>query len=425
MNIVRGTAEPGQTRVNFTARAPLWAGAASSEAGCTVFPSRLATRVRGAGTKTVYSLTAWLTRGDVGGIFPFGLRTGPTNDNSMTGVLNRASAHLINAEAEFPIHQSAPLLSLAPTPPAPAPAVSYSFKLTLPPFTAIYSMSQHFFEAIGFDPTDSGLTEQQRAIGGRGTAVATAVVYGYFNPTAREVTVRGDTVLKNETVHSVLTGLGHPPLAGTIQMQVEFMNAYEVAVSRTNEQSTSVEVASTALSALVTTLTSRLNLRAAPLVVARNKRVVTLTSVRVPNATATLDVLLNPQLCAAFGLPSNRALVFAMGSDVRYELKGFGEREDPFEELYPVTAIFRGLGDTNSWVDGEGYVALAATIADGKGKQMLCDGATMHTATANLAVEFRDYKMEPITFTRSLEFRLVLKFSRKKMPADSLRQQQR
>ena len=419
MNVIKGEAEPGQSRVNFVARAPLWAGAASAEAGCTVFPSRLATRCRGAGGKTRYSLTAWLTRGDAGGVYPFQLRTAANVDNSMTGVLNRASGHLVLGEAEFPIHQSGPLLSLTPTPPPPAVAISFAFRLTLPPFTALYSTSQHFFEAIGFDPTDTGLTEQRRAIGGRGPAVVVAVVYGYFNPTPREVSVEGSAVLRNETVHSVLVGLGHPPLAGAVQMQLEFMNAYEVVVAKTAEQPTAVEVASTALAQLMQTLSARLNLRATPIAVTRNRRVLTLASVRVPNATATIDVLLNPQLCAAFGLPSNRLLSFAMGGDARYELRGFGEREDPFEDLYPVTAIFRGLGDTNSWVDGEGYVALAATITDGKGKQMLCDGARMHTATANLVVEFRDYKMEPIVFTRSLDFRLVLKFSRKKKLPDS------
>ena len=422
MNITRCRVEAGQTTANFPVRTPRWAGASSSELSCHCVPTRLTTRILGGGGKAAYSATAWLTS-DRLRAYPFALRTGPTDDTSMTGVAKRLETHLKAAAAAHPLFQEPPTLLLQQYPPLPTQAVSYEFKLVLAPYTAFYSTNPNFFVSLGFDPSATDLTEQNRTVGGRGQALASAVVHGYFNPTGREATVTGETVLANETLGSMLVGENLPPLGNQVQLQVEFMDAYEVALSRP-EASTSAEVAAVQFAALFQTLASRLNLKNSPVGVARTQKVVTLASAGLRGTTEKLEVLFNRQICEAFGLHHERPLTFDLETGTRYDLKGFGEREDPFENLYPVTLLFRGFGDPSSWIEGEGYYSLAGTMPDGKGRPLACDGAKMTTSSSNLSVEFRDYKMEPVAFRRNVEFHLVLKFQKDRQRQQQQQQQQ-
>jgi hypothetical protein len=288
------------------------------------------------------------------------------------------------------------------------------FVLSLPPHTGIYTGYDMFFQGLGFDPAT--MQEFEATFNkARKTAKPASVTkaYGMVNQTDRHFIVQSEVLQSHLQPHNLAGGVGPKE----VQIQVFVDNAEELyyygldeylpgkrsmMISFMREMELIIEKMRVGMRNPQTTLEL--------MVLSKEQASIVSKPFVLTNNDAVIKFMFDDETAAALKEVQRRLITFSMSRPSVFTLDlGRVSEMDPLDGLYPIKMFCRGMGPSNCWVSGLGYMSKLGDVRDGL--PPISEGVIFESDNANLRIEFFDATMSPLRLDEEIDLYLMMRFS--------------
>jgi hypothetical protein len=407
MNFSGATVRQGDSSATFTITLPQWSGLASVNKKVLGKPKSLSFSPVG-DRKVHYSLTYWVKYPK--NYYPFFIRADDISKNKALAVGQKLQNHYIQLGGAFPLLESLPRLAYIQE--GEDVDRRPHFELELPPRSAFYSNTEHFFVGLGFGK-NRRLQVMQKTM-----SVASVVgyrdVYGFENTGYTTQTYTSHEMQPGVSMNQVL-GLENLPKELFLQAELLDSKKFEVTspLGQFEPDLATGERAAVLLPLLLERIRLQRDWKNNPFeVVLGVNDTVHLSNKATRAANMKVYLQLGPELCDAFGMSPTQAMSFPLDVVSTYDLN-LRSRGDPFARLRPVILQTNSFGSAISYIDGSGYQPILGVLLDHSNDQQqefYSTGVVFDTDKTYMTIDFLDKNRQRITFKDDLNLSLLMTF---------------
>lgn len=405
MNITTATVHPGESLAVFPITVPRPAGILSSNQLCRGKVRQISYTSTGV-REIPYEVYAWLTQGS-NNTYPFVLKTEIAERNKPPAMASRLQRHFDAADAAFPMVHNVPRLTYDD-------GEYPHWQLDLPARSCFYSSDETFFVGLGFGFSD-GFKPGVRQMGGRGRALTSKDVFGFFNYSTLPISILGAEMFPGTSLNANLPRGTEVP--DNMQLQIELMDWGRQTITlpflENATQPATKENAVRLLGLQMERVAAAFTLTENPIkVLAGTGDVVKLKNQEYEdNITVSLQLELNEAMAEAYGLGPGQIFVFPLNASHSYDLIVRDRKDDPFEGLYPIVMRSTSSGQPISYVEGVGHTTVFAYLNEKSDRHpVITDGLTFETDRSFVTFQFLDRNKEIVVFKDGHRIEMLMMF---------------